>query len=200
MPGVTSKNSWPKAARNGLASMAEHTTPSKPEACANEAKSTTCSAIGFTMPTSRASASSMLVSTVTPINKGLCAQFATASTAASIMRRPPEACMSTIHTPMSAATLQADATVLGMSWYFKSKNNLKPWLTKLSAKERPVAVNNSLPIFTWHCVGSSWRTNASVASVLSKSSATMTGVGVAAACSGKISGFIISFKLQFYLG
>ena len=68
----------------------------------------------------------MLVSTVTPINKGLCDKGASASTAASIMRRPPKLCMSTIHTPMSAATLQAAATVCGISWYFKSKNNLKP--------------------------------------------------------------------------
>ena len=57
----------------------------------------------------------MLVSTVTPINLGRCVQFATASAAAFIMRRPPDACISTSHTPISAATLHALATVLGIS-------------------------------------------------------------------------------------
>ena len=119
----------------------------------------------------------MLVSTVTPINFGRCVQLATASAAASIMRRPPDACISTSHTPISAATLHAWATVLGISWYFKSKNSLKPWLMSFSASERPVAVNNSLPIFNWHNSGDKRRTNASVSASLAKSSATITGVG-----------------------
>ena len=123
MPGVTKTKSCPNSRCSGAASWAEQTTPSKPESCASRANLNTCSSIGTSTPVAAKSACSMLVSTVTPIKSGLSGQFATASAAASIMRRPPDACISTIQTPISAAALQALATVLGMSWYFRSRKS-----------------------------------------------------------------------------
>ena len=132
----------------------------------------------------------MLVRMVTPMSRGRWRWLATASAAASIMRRPPDVCISTIHTPMSAATRQAAATVLGMSWYLRSRKSWKPWLIRASARRRPVAVNSSLPILRRHKSGLKRRTKARVSASLAKSRATITGVRRAGGAESRIRGFI----------
>ena len=82
---------------------------------------------------------------------------ATAAAAASIIRRPPLACTLTIQTPSSAAARTAPATVLGISWNFRSRNTSKPSRCNSSTTAGPARVNNSLPTFTRHSAGDSCR-------------------------------------------
>ena len=92
------------------------------------------------------------------------------------MRRPPEQCTLTIHTPISAAALTAMAVVLGMSWNFRSRNTSKPRSRRVETISAAQLVNSSLPTLTRHSFGSSWSARARAASREGKSRATMIGV------------------------
>ncbi len=97
----------------------------------------------------------MLVSTVTPMSNGLGPLKASSvSRQAAIMRRPPEQCTLTIHTPISAAAFTAIAVVFGMSWNFRSRNTSKPLPRKVSTIPAAQLVKSSLPTFTRHSFGS----------------------------------------------
>jgi hypothetical protein len=120
MPGVTSLNAGPHAARSIAASCAEHTTPSRPFALASWASRSACASGVPPTPIAARSDASRLVSTVMAINNGRgrrssAAVFATASRAAASIAAPPAAWTSIIQTPRRVAAAQACATVLGMS-------------------------------------------------------------------------------------
>ncbi|MCY1344190.1 hypothetical protein D9M69_302220 [compost metagenome] len=119
----------------------------------------------------------MLVSTVTPISSGFGPlSVSRVSRQAAIMRRPPEQCTLTIHTPISAAAFTAIAVVLGISWNFRSRNTSKPRLPSSSTIDGPQRVNSSLPTLARHSFGSSRSASARAASRVGKSRATMIGV------------------------
>lgn len=98
----------------------------------------------------------MLVSTVTPISSGFGPlRWSSTSRQAAIMRKPPEQCTLTIHTPISAAALTAIAVVLGMSWNFRSRKTSKPLSRRVPTISEAQLVNSSLPTLTRHSLGSS---------------------------------------------
>ena len=132
-------------------SSGDATTPSRPEACASAARCTTWSITGRAVPISASAASSMLVSTVTPITSGrgrpsFAAAASPASAAARIIALPPEQCTLTIHAPVATADVTAPATVLGMSWNFRSRNTRSPRSASARTIAGPSAVNSCLPI------------------------------------------------------
>ncbi len=93
----------------------------------------------------------MLVSTVTAITRGrglssAAAAFRADSAAAVIMALPPDACTLTIHAPVATAACTAPATVLGMSWNFRSRKTRSPLLVSSRTIAGPAAVKSCLPI------------------------------------------------------
>ena len=72
--------------------------------------------------------------------------WAAASAAALSILLPPEAWTVSMLTCSSAAWRTAAATVLGMSWNFKSRKTLRPEATRSRTICGPSAVNNCLPI------------------------------------------------------
>ena len=93
----------------------------------------------------------MLVSTVTAMTRGgvrpsFDAVSCAASRAACIMRDPPDACTLSIQTPSEAAAAVACATVLGMSWNFRSRKTRSPRDVKARTIEGPSDVKRRLPI------------------------------------------------------
>ena len=134
------------------------------------------------MPIAARSLAPRLVSTVTPTSSGVGRPSARAvavtdSRAAASMAGPPEACTFIIHTPRRVAAAQARATVLGMSWYLRSRNTLKPRATRSLTSSGPAAVKTSLPILTPQCAGESCAASASASLPSAKSSATITRGG-----------------------
>jgi hypothetical protein len=61
------------------------------------------------------------------------------------MRSPPAACTLTIHTPCAAAARKAPATVLGMSYHFRSRNTRPPVLVHQIDGGRPGAGEQHRP-------------------------------------------------------
>ena len=176
IPGVTSCNCG-CATFSTPASCAEHTSPSMPACWARPARRRTWACGSTSRPMPLKSSRSMLVSTVTPISRGLAPLSLSSSLRqAAIMRRPPEQCTLTIHTPSSAAALTAIAVVFGMSWNLRSRNTSKPLACNASTIAGPQRVNSSLPTLTRHCAGSSCAANARAASALGKSRATIIGL------------------------
>ena len=74
------------------------------------------------------------------------ASASAASRAALIIARPPDACTLTIHTPSRVAAATAPATVLGMSWNFRSRKTRSPRAASSSTNDGPWLVNSRLPI------------------------------------------------------
>ena len=68
---------------------------------------------------------------------------------------------------------EAAATVLGMSWYLRSRKISNPLPATCSTNAGPARVNISLPIFTRHCAGSIWAKRSNAGPVAGKSSATI---------------------------
>ncbi len=93
----------------------------------------------------------MLVSTVTAMTSGGVRRFAcrrvsrAASRAACIMRVPPDACTFTIQTPSEVAAATAVATVLGMSWNFRSRKTRPPLRDSVRTISGPSVVKRRLP-------------------------------------------------------
>src|SRR5215467_7399213 len=93
----------------------------------------------------------MLVSTVTASSRGRSAPFGTpalmACTAALIIVVPPSACMFTNCTPGKPAEAStAPATVLGMSWNFRSRKTPVPSCATCLTASGPALVNSCSPI------------------------------------------------------
>lgn len=180
IPGVTKANDSFVALRMALASWPEQTTPSKPDSCANFA-SRTIGKVGSedsssSIPTSRRSATFMLVRMVTPMMRGLTSWriWTMAFAAASIILRPPRQWTFAIQTSSPAAERIAPATVLGMSWNLRSRKMSKPRFRKSSTTAGPAAVNNSIPTLSRQRLGSSFWAKEIAASRLGTSMAMIT--------------------------
>src|SRR5262245_38817272 len=94
---------------------------------------------------------SRLVSTVTASRIGRrppvsLAVAAALSAAAFIMARPPEAWTLNMSTPIRVASRAAPATVLGMSWNFRSRKTSAPRFCTRSTAAGPAAVKSCDPI------------------------------------------------------
>src|SRR6185369_5971035 len=173
-------------------SCAEATQPSSPAARARSARRRTCASTVPATPTSLSSAwRSRLVRTVTPsrIGRGSAnsfAAFAADSAAARIMARPPLACTFSMNTPRRVASRTAPATVLGMSWYLRSRKTRKPRLSARSMATGPAAVKSCEPILQPPTAPASRSSSASASSRRSTSSATYRRSD--GACGGGASG------------
>jgi len=173
MPGTTIRNFGPHAARMAFTSWAEATTPSNPATCARRASAKACTPGESETPISARASASMLVRIVTPSNAGRLLP-ATASRAARIIALPPHACSVSSRTPGSfEAEATAPATVLGISWNFKSRNIPKRKLASFSTTRGPSAVKSWLPTFTNPAAPWSLRAKAHAGAELSTSSATI---------------------------
>src|SRR5712691_2275079 len=152
MPGVTITNFFPNCSRSGPISRAEATQPSSPATLASPAsRNTWLSTVDGTPSSASSARRSRLVSTVTPrqIGRGTprsLAAFVAASAAARIIFTPPPVWTLSMKTPRRVASRTAPATVLGMSWYFRSRNTRKPRLRAASTAAGPAAVKSWLPI------------------------------------------------------
>ena len=126
----------------------EATHPSSPASRASRQRWRTCPSTDEGTPSSRPSAArSRLVSTVTAITSGRrppasMAAAVAASAAARIMAPPPEAWTLNMNTPRRAASRAAPATVLGMSWYLRSRKTSPPRLRTASMAAGPEAVKS----------------------------------------------------------
>lgn len=122
-PGVTRVKCPPNSRRNNAVSNGEQTSPFKPANLANRARVTTSPPTVWSNPIWVRSSSSKLVSTVTASSWVRCGQD---SRAASIMARPPRLWMVRNFTSNEPAAATALATVLGISWNFRSKKTSAP--------------------------------------------------------------------------
>src|SRR6185295_17652473 len=177
MPGVTISNDGPQRLRMSGISSGEATTPSRPADCASIARRPTCPASAPATPISPIDSSDRLVSIVTAMTSGrerpaFDASASAASRAAFIIAWPPDACTFTIHTPSRVAAATAPATVLGMSWNFRSRNTRSPRATRLSTMDGPWLVNRRLPILKPPTAPRRRSASACAASAVSTSSAT----------------------------
>src|SRR5207247_3444983 len=139
----------PRWFRTARISSAEATHPSSPASRASRQRWRTCPSTDEGTPSSRPSAArSRLVSTVTAITSGRRPPdpMAAASAAARIMAWPPEAWTLNMNTPRRAASRAAPATVLGMSWYLRSRKTSPPRLRTASTAAGPEAVKSWEPI------------------------------------------------------
>src|SRR5262244_3457779 len=90
------------------------------------------------------------------------------------MARPPEAWTLNMKTPSRTASRAAPSTVLGMSWYLRSRNTSPPRLRTASTAGGPKAVKSCEPILkrvTWPARAS---TSPTARSMESTSRATMS--------------------------
>ena len=134
---------FPTRARTAATSFAEQTIPLTPQETARPASRATASAAPRENPTSARSASSRLVRTVTarsvvPVPRAL-------SAAAVSIARPPEAWTVANFTPRAAAERTAPATVLGMSWNFRSRKTSNPASRTRRTSSGPPRGNSSIP-------------------------------------------------------
>src|SRR5258706_5199593 len=95
------------------------------------------------------------------------------SRAARSIASPPLACTLSIHTPRRAAERQAPATVLGMSWNFRSRNTSKPRSWRRAMTAGPSATKSSLPTLTRQSLGAGRAANARAGSAAPKSGGPM---------------------------
>ena len=127
-------------------SSGEATTPSRPACFVRRASWTTRLDMPPEIPTLRRATASKLVKIVTPRSLGRCcfdvAQLSRASTAARIISSPPRAWTSSNAMPGNPdAAATAPRTVLGMSWYFKSRKMRGPRCASRVTAVGPSAVN-----------------------------------------------------------
>src|SRR5687767_12936533 len=133
----------------------------------------------------------MLVRTVTAMSSGAARPSSAdasdpARAAACIIAAPPDAWTLIIHAPVRTAASTAWATVLGMSWNFKSRNTRPPASTSRRTSAGPSSVNRRLPILKPPATSRSSVASAIARSPLSTSRATRSGlwcsVGIDANC------------------
>src|SRR5678815_1300763 len=119
----------------------------------------------------------MLVSTVTAITSGTgrpaaAAPSAAARAAACIIALPPDAWTLIIQAPVLTAASTACATVLGMSWNFRSRKTREPDSTSRRTRSGPAVVKRRLPIFSPPATPRTCSATANARSAFSTSSAT----------------------------
>jgi hypothetical protein len=142
-PGMSIMNFGPHARRIARASCAEQTAPSIPALLAKHASATARLSIGSDIPISRRVAWSKLVKTVTASSFGRSFRSPAASRAAFITAVPPDAWSVSRRTCGSfTAPETALATVLGMSWNFRSRKIWTPASASLSTARGPSAVKS----------------------------------------------------------
>ena len=173
MPGMTSTPSGPVRARSVATSSAEQTKPRIPASRLMRASSSTCSEGERSKPVAFNWAWSMLVSIVTASSSGGSSTPSRAARAAASMAGPPAAWTLTIRTPSLAAERTAPATVLGMSWNFRSRKTEWPRLTSGPRTAGPAAVNSSIPTLNQQQLPSSWPTRRAAEAASGTSRATM---------------------------
>src|ERR1700722_13289154 len=118
-------------------------------------------------------AESMLVSTVTANKSGGWGRPSRAARAAASMAGPPEAWTVSMCTPNDAADRTAPATVLGMSWNFRSRKTEWPRLRIGSRTAGPAATKSSSPTLNHWQVSSSRETSAAADAASGTSRATI---------------------------
>src|SRR5450759_2670625 len=119
MPGTTVKNSGPQAFRTSRRSVAEQTTPSRPESAARKARRAATSSTDPAKGSSASACSPMEVRSVTAIRRGRspprrAASAARDSAARIIISRPPEAWTLIIDAPVETAAAAAVSTGASM--------------------------------------------------------------------------------------
>src|SRR5688572_3491985 len=123
----------------------------------------------------------MLVRTVTAMSRGAARPSSAdasdpARAAACIIAAPPDAWTLIIHAPVRTAASTAWATVLGMSWNFKSRNTRPPASTSRRTSAGPSRVNRRLPTLKPPATSRSSVASAIARSPLSTSRATRRGL------------------------
>src|SRR5262245_41991119 len=178
-PGVAMIHRGPRLRRMAATSWGDATFPSRPASRARAHRCSTWPSTEDATPSSRESAArSRLVSTVTARTSGRrtassFAADAAASAAAFIMARPPEACTLNMNTPSRVASRAAPATVLGMSWNFRSRKTSAPRFRTTSTAAGPAAVKSCEPILKWRTRPSSRSISCSAWPSVSTSRATI---------------------------
>ena len=126
------------------ASSAEATTPSIPARWARDARRPTSSRME-TISRPQTSSTSAAVSDVRTVTPRSLTRSPAASRAASIIEAPPAVWRVRSSTSSAAAAATAPATVLGMSWSFKSRKTRFPRRRSSSTTRGPERVNSSRP-------------------------------------------------------
>jgi hypothetical protein len=168
-------NFGPQARRTARASCAEQTAPSIPAFLAKRASATARFSIGPDIPISRKVASLKLVKTVTASSFGRSFRSPAASRAACITAVPPDAWSVSRRTCGSFnAPETAFATVLGISWNFRSRKIWAPASASFSTARGPSAVKSWLPTLNSPTAPRSFRAKAVADWRLSTSRATIS--------------------------